>query len=260
MAGAGYAFAVSDDARQDAPPLERQVRFWDEWNLEKLASAERNPLQLRQRDWVRGAAKQLAASIGSDRPLRILDFGCGTGWLGASLTDLGDVTAIDLSPAAVEQGKREFPDVRFLAGDFSDVSLAGPFDLVISSEVIAHVADHQTYIQRVAELLRPGGTFLLMTQNGFVWRRWSEWRPTSEGMIRNWPRLRDLRTMLRESGFSHIRVSSLEPSGDRGVLRVLNNGKLRAGFRRIGLAPVWRSSLEHVLIGRDFAIAARRRG
>ena len=44
-----------------------------------------------------------------------------------------------------------------------------------------------------------------MTQNGFVWRRWSELKPTSEGMIRNWPRLRDLRTMLAASGFSDVR-------------------------------------------------------
>lgn len=250
---------MTDAARQSTPSLEVQRRFWDEWNLEKLASAERNPLQLRQRHWVRRATKRFAASMGGTRPLRILDFGCGTGWLGATLTDLGEVTAIDLSPAAVEQGRREFPDVRFLAGSFSDVSLVGPFDVVISSEVMAHVADQQAYIERVAELLRPGGMFLLMTQNGFVWRRWSQWRPSSDGMIRNWPRLGDLRTMLSASGFSRVRVSSLQPSGDRGVLRVLNNGKLRGGLGRVGLEALWRWVLEHLLVGRDLAIAARRR-
>ena len=177
-----------------------------EWNLAHHAFSERSPLQLQQRDWVRPAAAGLAPSINEDRPLRILDFGCGTGWLGASLTDLGDVTGIDLAPAAVEHARREFPDVQFIAGGFSDAPPTGPFDLIISSEVIAHVADHAEYIQRVAELLRPGGIFLLMTQNGFVWRRSSELEPASAGMIRHWPRLRDLRKMLAASGFSEISV------------------------------------------------------
>ncbi|MGY1685904.1 class I SAM-dependent methyltransferase [Geodermatophilus sp. SYSU D00867] len=251
---------MSDAApERRAPTVEAQVRFWDEWNLAKLASAERNSLQVEQLHWVRRIAERLAASEREDRPLRILDFGCGTGWLGASLTDLGDVTGIDLSPAAVEHGRREFPGVRFLAGAFSDVSLVGPFDLVISSEVMAHVADQEGYVRRVAELLRPGGTFLLMTQNGFVWRRWSMLRPTSEGMIRNWPRLRDLRAVLRASGFSIVRIGSLEPSGDRGILRVVNSRALRGGFKLLRLGAFWQATLRRALVGRDLAIEARRR-
>jgi 2-polyprenyl-3-methyl-5-hydroxy-6-metoxy-1,4-benzoquinol methylase len=255
-----YGTAMDDvSLERNDPHMEAQISFWGEWNLAHHAFSERSPLQLRQRDWVRRAAKRLAASIDEDGRLRILDFGCGTGWLGASLTDLGDVTGIDLAPAAVEHAKREFPDVRFMAGSFSEVPLAGPFDLVISSEVIAHVADQAGYIERVAELLRPGGMFLLMSQNGFVWRRWRQLRPTSEGMIRDWPRLRDLRAMLAASGFSDIHVSSLQPAGDRGVLRILNSRILRGGFKALHLGRLWRSALERMLLGRDFAIDARRR-
>ncbi|GAB3317599.1 hypothetical protein GCM10027451_35660 [Geodermatophilus aquaeductus] len=239
------------------PALERQVRFWGEWNLAHHAFSQRGHLQLRQLDWVRRRAERLTRSTDQDGPLRVLDLGCGTGWLGASLTDLGEVTGTDLAPAAIEHAQREFPDVRFLAGGFWEVPPSGPFDLVISSEVIAHVADQQAFIRRAAELLRPGGVFLLMTQNGFVWRRWSELKPTSEGMIRDWPRLGDLRTMLNASGFTDLRVRSLQPAGDQGVLRVLNSRVLRGGFRVLRLGTVWRSVLERVLVGRDLAIAAR---
>ncbi|SNT02303.1 Methyltransferase domain-containing protein [Geodermatophilus pulveris] len=245
-------------ARND-PPLDEQIRFWGEWNLAHHAYSERGLLQLRQIDWVRRAARRLAASPGQEGPLRILDLGCGTGWLGASLTDLGDVTGIDLAPAAVEHAEREFPEVHFMAGSFDEASLTGPFDLVISSEVIAHVADQAGYVRRVADLLRPGGVFLLMTQNGFVWRRWSQLKPTSRGMIRNWPRLRELRAMLASSSFSDVRVRSLQPAGDRGVLRVLNSRTLRGGFTLLHLGEAWRSALERVLVGRDLAISARRR-
>jgi 2-polyprenyl-3-methyl-5-hydroxy-6-metoxy-1,4-benzoquinol methylase len=70
------------------------------------------------------------------------------------------VTGIDLSPAAIQHGQKEFPNLRLMAGDFTDARLAGLFDVIISSVVIAHVADQQAYIKRVADLLRPDDTFL----------------------------------------------------------------------------------------------------
>ena len=82
-------------------------------------------------------------ALKDERPLRILDFGCGTGWLGASLTSFGDVTGIDLSPAAIEHGRKSSPSVHLIAGSFTDEALVGPFDLIISSDVIAHVSDQR---------------------------------------------------------------------------------------------------------------------
>jgi hypothetical protein len=96
-----------------------------------------------------------------------------------------------------------------------------------------------------------------MTQNGFVWHRSSALNSVGEGQIRNWPSLRDLRTMLRASGFSVIRVSSIQPAGDRGVLRVLNSRALRGGFKLLGLGARWRSALERARLGRDLVIEAR---
>jgi SAM-dependent methyltransferase len=254
MAGAGATSRVVSMV-EEGPGLETQIHFWDDWNLAHHASSQRGGLQLRQLDWVRRAAERLAAE--QDGPLRILDFGCGTGWLGASLTDLGDVTGTDLAPAAIEHAQQEFPGVRFLAGSFSEVP-SGTFDLVISSEVIAHVSDQPAFMARVSDLLRPGGMFLLMTQNSFVWHRISTLKPAGEGQIRNWPRLRDLRPMLKNSGFSNVRVTSLQPSGDRGVLRVANSRYLRGGFRLVHLGTAWRSVLERALVGRDLAVVARR--
>ncbi|SEP21154.1 class I SAM-dependent methyltransferase [Trujillonella endophytica] len=246
-------------AERSGPSLEEQRRFWGEWNLALRAYSDRSPLQLRQLHRVRRAATRLAASTEGNRPLRILDLGCGTGWLGASLTDLGEVRGIDLAPAAVEHAKQEFPLVHFVAGDFSDAALTGPFDLVVSSEVIAHVADQPAYVRRAADLLRPGGVFLLMSQNPYVWRRWTQLKPTAEGMLRKWPELKELRGMLAAAGFSGLRVRSLQPAGDRGVLRVLNSRIVRGGCTRVGLERPWRWTLERMLLGRDLAIEARRR-
>jgi 2-polyprenyl-3-methyl-5-hydroxy-6-metoxy-1,4-benzoquinol methylase len=71
-----------------------------------LASAKRDSFQHQQREVAHAVAARAAAGLEHERPLRILDFGCGTGWLGASLTSFGDVTGIDLSPAAIEHGRQ----------------------------------------------------------------------------------------------------------------------------------------------------------
>jgi len=248
--------AASTDS---VPSLALQTEFWNEWNLSHLASAKRDSFQLQQREVAHAAAARAAAGLEEERPLRILDFGCGTGWLGGSLTSFGDVTGIDLSPTAIEYGRQEYPDVHLIAGSFTDEALVGPFDLIISSDVIAHVSDQQEYILRAGDLLRPGGIFLLMTQHGFVWRRSSQLRPQGPGQIRNWPSLKALRGMLKGGGFQILCIGSIQPAGDRGVLRVLNSRLLRGAFKLLGLGTFWRTLLERLRVGRDFTIEAARR-
>ena len=256
-----YRVTMSDPAAstEGVPPLALQKEFWNDWNLSHLAWAKRDSFQLQQRDVAHAVAVRAAPGLEDRRPLRILDFGCGTGWLGASLTSFGDVTGIDLSPAAIEHGRQEFPKVHLITGSFTDEALVGPFDLIISSDVIAHVSDQQEYIRRAADLLRPGGIFLLMTQNGFVWRRTSQLRPQGHGQIRNWPSLKALRTMLESGGFEILRIGSIQPAGNRGILRVLNSRSLRGAFKLLGLGAFWKTLLEQLRVGRDFTIEASRR-
>jgi SAM-dependent methyltransferase len=68
-------------------------------------------------------------------PCRAVELGCGTGASAVWLAQQGfEVTAIDLSPLAVERARRRAEDagvkVRFLAGDVLHPprELAGPFD------------------------------------------------------------------------------------------------------------------------------------
>jgi len=46
-------------------------------------------------------------------PLRILDFGCGTGWLGQFLAKSGKVTAANFELSAIERARAEYPFVDF---------------------------------------------------------------------------------------------------------------------------------------------------
>jgi 2-polyprenyl-3-methyl-5-hydroxy-6-metoxy-1,4-benzoquinol methylase len=238
------------------PDLDAQRAFWAQWNLTHR-TGEVDVLMERQA----GEAAIEAERLRARRPgvvLNILEVGCGTGWLVASLARFGDVTATDLSEASIEVGRERHPDVRFVVGDVADVDLGGPYDLVLSADVISHVADQKLFVTRLAEIMAPGGTFLLMTQNPFVWNRSTTLAPQGAGQLRNWPTLKAVRALL-DPEFEIRRIGSVVPGGDRGVLRVANSRWLRGGFRKVGLGTQWRSMLERVRIGRELVIVATRR-
>lgn len=234
------------------PSTDAQRAFWDDWNTSHRAEG--------LDDFMRRQSEVLlrwAATIG-ERP-RLLEVGCGTGWLTKiAVTRLGaEATGIDLSPAAIELARVACPEAEFVCGNFSATGLQGPFDVVVSADVIGHVPDHGEFIENVASLLRPGGILVLMTQNPFVWNRSSYLTPRGEGQLRNWPSLRELRRML-STNFRILEVTSIVPGGDRGVLRLVNHRFLAGALRRlIGRRRATRL-YERVLLGRELVVIAQR--
>lgn len=234
---------------QAQPTTEQQRAMWDRWNI-RDRTGEVNDFMRRQIAAARAAAATLP------RPARILEVGCGTGWLADALREFGDVTGTDLSASAIEFGRKAHPGVRLVCGDFATVQLDGPYDFVVSADTIAHVESQELYVARIAELLKPGGTFLLMTQNPFVWNRISWLYPPAPGQIRNWP-TRERLAELFARDFEIRRVSTVFPDGDRGLLMWVRY--LRGAARRtVGLATIDRV-LEACDLGRELVVDARRR-
>lgn len=193
-----------------------------------------------------------------DRRPRILELGCGNGWLAYELGRHGEVTAIDISPLSIERARRLYPDVRFEVGDFSELSDPGPYDYVVSADVIAHLQRQQDFIEQAARFLVPGGSFLLMTQNPFVWSRSSYLAPQGEGQIRDWPSLSRLRRLM-DPWFRIERIHSIVPGGDQGILGFANHPLV---LRVLRGALGWRRSTalyERLRIGRELVIVSRRK-
>jgi 2-polyprenyl-3-methyl-5-hydroxy-6-metoxy-1,4-benzoquinol methylase len=108
---------------------------------------------------------------------RIVDIGCGRGWLTAMLAAHGTVLGIDPIPAAVERAKSLFPNLTFRIADGADLISEGSenqFDLVVSSEVIEHVVDSkkEEFVRNIYRLLKPGGFAILTTPRGELWKQW----------------------------------------------------------------------------------------
>jgi SAM-dependent methyltransferase len=108
------------------------------------------------------------------RPCRALELGCGTGASAVWLAGQGfDVTALDLSPLAIEHACRRAAEtgvgVRFLAADVLQppVELAGPFDFFFDRgcyHVVRRV-DVGAYRETLRRLIRPGGLGLVLAGN-----------------------------------------------------------------------------------------------
>ncbi|MFH1566642.1 MAG: class I SAM-dependent methyltransferase [Gemmatimonadota bacterium] len=95
---------------------------------------------------------------------RLLDMGCGSGWLAARCRARGAwVVATDIAPRGVAAVRRRFPPVsRLVAADVYHMPLRdGQFDAAVLSEVLEHLEAVEAAVAEAARLLRPGGRLLV---------------------------------------------------------------------------------------------------
>lgn len=200
--------------------LEAQRAAWNRWNSD-VREKHVNSISQRQAALV----VENIASLGRT-DLRIIEIGCGTGWMCEKLTQFGSVTGIDLSDEVLARAQNRYGSVTFVAGDFMSLGLeAASFDVVVTLETLSHFADQERFVFEAARLLVPGGSIVIATQNRPVLERWSEIPGPQPGQIRQWVDHRQLRKLLA-SQFEHVRIESICPVGDQGLLRVVNSVKL----------------------------------
>ena len=234
------------------PPIDAQQGFWNQWNQ---TWRFRDPDEFMERQ------RETAVAILRKRGLsnvRILDVGCGTGWLGNSLREFGKVWATDLSEQATSEGRRRHPEVQFLCGDFLSMALPGTFDLVVSADSLNNIYDQPACVRRMADCLRAGGMLLLMTPNRTVWHWRGAPKPLGEGQVQAAPSLAEYRALLAPY-FQIERVSTIHPGGTRGPLFWVENRYVRGAVGRLIGRQRWRAVLEAARLGREYVIIARRR-
>lgn len=237
-----------------APPIDEQRSFWDGWNASARFGDGLDDFMNRQRE-----RALLVARDARLKDARILDAGCGTGWLGNELLPFGRVWGTDLSPAAIAEGKRRHPGVQLICGDFLEIELEAPLDFVVMSDSLTNMHDAAGAVRRVAQLLREGGTYLLMTPNREVWRRRSKLKPKGPGQYMAWPPLATYRELLRRC-FTIESVSTIVPGGDQGLLWWVENRWIRGAMGRLLGRERWRDLLESAGVGRELVIVATRNG
>ena len=119
-------------------------------------------------DYYEAALTLLGDAAG--RSPRVLDLGAGTGLLSALVLERfpeARLTLIDLSEGMLDRARLRFErcrpgQVEFVAADYTEAELGGPYDAVISALSIHHLEDpaKRALFGRLFQALRPGGLFV----------------------------------------------------------------------------------------------------
>ena len=104
--------------------------------------------------------------------LSLLDVGCGGGLIAEPMRRLGfEVTAVDASSENIGTARAHAEmtgvDIAYRAATVEQLEAegAGPFDVVLTMEVIEHVADPEAFVRSCSRLLKPGGIMIVATLN-----------------------------------------------------------------------------------------------
>jgi malonyl-CoA O-methyltransferase len=118
---------------------------------------EANPIKSLSDDYI-------LASISNIRDLAVLDAGCGTGKIcvAAEQRSAAIIHGIDLSPAMIEQSRKNCPKGSFQCADLSKLNIDEPlYDVVVCGLVLGHIDELRKPLTTLIRSLKPGGRIIL---------------------------------------------------------------------------------------------------
>lgn len=141
-----------------------------------------------------------------DKPLKILDVGCGTGSMFNMLQKYGQVTGLELSDYAVKLCCQKHPDADIKKGSANNLSnlfSKSSFDLITFFNVLYHkwIENDKDVIKQAFEIIKPGGYIVLVDPAfKFLYRDNDK---ICYG-LRRYTR-KDVKNMLHDTGFNLVK-------------------------------------------------------
>ena len=169
-----------------------------------------NKYKLNNEDKVRALFIKRKLKKYSSKYCEILDLGCGYGWMSSFLKDFGNYNGVDFSENAISFANKEFKNNgNFFLADTNSETLGFPknkkFDIIVCSEVIEHVIDHQSFVNQLYSFLKKGGLLILTTPNGDIWKEFLKMH-SRESMqpVENWLTPKALINLFVQNDFMPI--------------------------------------------------------
>ncbi|HHY73277.1 MAG TPA: malonyl-ACP O-methyltransferase BioC [Bacillus bacterium] len=105
---------------------------------------------------------------GEQGGIRILEIGCGTGYLTERILQHFphcEITAVDLAPGMIEMARKKVDDKRvtFICGDAEKMEFAQTYHFIISNATFQWFNQLENTIRRLFETLHTGGTIYFST-------------------------------------------------------------------------------------------------
>jgi 2-polyprenyl-3-methyl-5-hydroxy-6-metoxy-1,4-benzoquinol methylase len=146
----------------------------------------------------------VAETLAPDR--RLLDVGSSFGHFLSEARTRFDATGIELSEMAVDASKKLFEGVRSFVGSIYEPpdEARGPWDAITLWDVIEHVPDPRGALERIRDLLAPGGRLYLSTPDAgsavarLLGKRWHYLDPVQHIVLFD---RENLTTLLERTGF-----------------------------------------------------------
>lgn len=224
------------------PPPQRVLdmderTWWNFWNTSYRSEDRKDAISS---ELFAHVAAVIGQVMGPEK-YRMLEIACGSGTL-SRLLSYSTYLGIDISPAAIEIARQKAERAprpagsslpRYEAGDFHDWPVSPQSsDLAICVDAIVCFRDQRQVLQKMAESLRPGGKLVLTTLNPFIYRRIrrTQANPIQEGPVSHWLSAGELHELIRSAGFVIERSYTIMPRGNRGILRIINSGRLNRAF------------------------------
>lgn len=180
------------------------------------------------RAWhVHRALRRILGAYPRDQKIRVLDAGTGFGqyaYFIARTFPNAEILAVDVKEDYLENARRFFDRtpyadrVEFAIEDLTDLKAEGPFDFILSVDVMEHIEDDRGVFRHFARVLAPGGTVLINTpsdQGGSAVEEEGDESFISEH-VRDGYNIDELQDKLREAGLEPVRAQyTYGPYGSR---------------------------------------------
>ena len=155
---------------------ERMKDFYEGYWQHRIASQY---IHTRDGMWVPERVYATLRLIGSpnNRPLKILDVGCGEGTVGKLLKEKHankvHLTGIDISKTALEMAGSFYDKVAEFDADsdsFSSILPQEKFDCIIAMEMLEHLFNPKRALEQFRLVLEPDGCLIVSVPNMVHWR------------------------------------------------------------------------------------------
>lgn len=140
----------------------------DDWrNIKKDYDLLRNDKDISERmELLVGFIKRLRSG-------KVLDIGCGSGYLGHLIKKINSniaFTGFDISKYGIKQVK-SYDKVYLLDIDKENIpEESGFFDMVVCADVLEHIYDVDHCLNEIKRVLKPGGKAVVTTPNFSYWK------------------------------------------------------------------------------------------
>lgn len=177
--------------------LLREAEFWENFDLNSMQYGTPYWVDLQNAEYLHtpkryiwcdpkieeilyGAVKSALFDSLPQQNLRILDVGCGAGWLSLELARRGHhVSAIDIAEKRVgiarQTAKKHGLVIDYKAIPLEDLVVDEPFDVIVSYGSLHHFPEVVEAVSKISGLLREDGLLLLLENSGSLIRDGVNW-------------------------------------------------------------------------------------